>query len=120
MAIEARWGSVGGPSGVCNTGVRVEDLGQVGLLLLDQSLELDNLADLLEGKDLVLLVTVYSQAGRVIATVFEPGEAIDEGVENVLPVLLHQVVDVAKNATVEVRSAEVSRYLGLYPGRHWW
>lgn len=103
MAIETGGGAVGGPSGVCNTGVRVEDLGEVWLLLLDQGLQLGDLADLLEGKDLILLISVYGETRRIVATVLQPGEAIDERVENVLPVLLHQVVDVAKNATVEER-----------------
>jgi hypothetical protein len=58
MAVDARWGTVGGPSGVCNTGVRVEDLVEVEVLLLDELLERGNLADLLDGENLVLLVTV--------------------------------------------------------------
>jgi hypothetical protein len=92
---------------VCNAGVRVEDLGQVWLLLLDQGLQLGDLADLLEGENLILLVTIYGQTGRVVATVFEAGEAIDEGVEDELAVLLDEVVDVAKDATVGKVSAEV-------------
>jgi hypothetical protein len=109
MAIEARWGAVSGPSCVCNTSVRIKDLSQVGLLILDQLLQLGNFADLLEGKDLVLLVTIYSQTSRVIATVFEPGEAIDEGVEDEFPVLLDEVVDVAKNTTAKIWSARLTR-----------
>ena len=101
MAIEARWGAVGGPSRVCNASVRIEDLSQVGLLLLDELLQLGNLAHLLEGHDLILPVTIYGQTGRVIATVLEPGEAIDEGVEDELPVLLDKVVNVAKNTTTK-------------------
>lgn len=60
---------MGGPSGVCNTGVRVEDLGLVELALLDELLEGGDLADLLDGKDLVLLVTVDGETGGVVATV---------------------------------------------------
>lgn len=110
MAIEAGWGAVGGPSGVCNAGVRVEDLGEVWLLILDQGLQLGDLADLLEGEDLVLLVAVYSQTGRVVAAVFEAGQSIDEGVDDELAVLLHEVVDVAENATVEEVSVEVDSW----------
>jgi hypothetical protein len=99
MAVEAGRGAVGGPSCVCNASVRIEDLGHVGLLLLDQLLQLDDLTDLLESKDLVLLVAVDGQAGGIIAAVFEAGEAIDEGVEDEFPVLLDEVVDVAKDAT---------------------
>ena len=88
VAIETRWGAVGGPSCVCNASVRIEDLSQVGLLLLDELLQLGNLAHLFEGQDLVLLVAIYSQTGRVIATVLQAGETIDEGVEDELPILL--------------------------------
>jgi hypothetical protein len=118
---------VGSPAGVCDTSVRIEDLGQIGLGLLNELLELDHLANLLVSKHLILLVSVDSETGRVIATVFEAGEAcwggtqisiwelsghgqavragqeqeltIDEGVEDVFPVSLHQVVDVSENST---------------------
>lgn len=60
---------MGGPSGVCNAGVRVEDLGLVEVALLDELLEGGDLADLLDGEDLVLLVTVDGETGRVVTTV---------------------------------------------------
>ena len=60
---------MGGPSSVRNTGVRVEDFGQVEVLLLDELLQRGDLANLLDGKDLVLLVTVDGKAGRVVAAV---------------------------------------------------
>lgn len=69
MAVDTRWRAVGGPAGVCNTGVRVEDLVQVEALLLDQLLQRSDLADLLDGVDLVPLVAVDGQAGRVVAAV---------------------------------------------------
>jgi hypothetical protein len=69
MAVGARWGSVGGPSGVSNTGVRVEDLVEVEVLLVDELLEGGDLANLLDSVDLVLLVTVDGKTGRVVATV---------------------------------------------------
>lgn len=75
MAVEAGWGSVGGPAGVCDTSVRVEDLGKIGLGLLNQLLQLDHLANLLVSKHLILLVSVDSETGRVISTVLEAGEA---------------------------------------------
>ena len=125
VAVEARWGAMGSPAGVCDTSVRIEDLGQIRLGLLNQLLQLDHLADLLVSKHLVLLISVDGETGRVIATVFEAGEAcggdtiqhslvasghgqavragqeltIDEGVEDVFPVSLHQVVDVSENST---------------------
>jgi len=70
MAVDTRGGTVGGPSGVSNTGVRVEDLVEVKVLLVNQLLERSDLADLLDGVDLVLLVTVNGETGRVVATVF--------------------------------------------------
>ena len=100
VAVDARGRAVGGPSGVCNTGVRVEDLGEIWLLLCNELLQLHDLANLLEGEDLVLLVAIDRQTCGIITTVLEPGKAIDEGVENELPVLLHQVVDVSENTTV--------------------
>lgn len=60
---------MGSPSCVCNAGVRVEDLGLVELALLDQLLEGGNLADLLDGEDLVLLVAVNGEARGVVAAV---------------------------------------------------
>lgn len=69
MAVDARWRTVGGPSGVCNTGVRVKDLVEVEVLLFNELLQRGDLADLLDGEDLVLLVTVDGKTGGVIATV---------------------------------------------------
>ena len=71
MAVQPRRGTVGGPASVGNTGMRIKDLGHVGLLLVDQSLELGDLANLLEGQDGVLLVAIDSETGRIISTVLE-------------------------------------------------
>jgi hypothetical protein len=70
MAVYTRGGAVGGPSGVGNTSVRVEDLVEVEVLLLNKLLEGSDLADLLDGVDLVLLVTINGETGRVITAVF--------------------------------------------------
>lgn len=51
---------------------------RVWLLLLDQLLQLSDLADLLEGKDLILLVAIDGETGGVVAAVFEAGETVDE------------------------------------------
>lgn len=75
MAVCPRWLAVSGPSGVCDAGVGVEDLGQVRLGLLDERLQLSDLANLLERQDFTLLVTVYRETGRVVATVLESREA---------------------------------------------
>ena len=100
MAIDTRWRAVGSPSGVCNTGVGVKDLGKIRLLFLNELLQLYNLADLLECKNLILLVAINSQTSGIVATVFESRKAIDESIKNELPILLHQVVDVSENTTV--------------------
>ncbi|KAI1547229.1 GlmS Glucosamine 6-phosphate synthetase contains amidotransferase and phosphosugar isomerase domain [Pyrenophora tritici-repentis] len=63
-------GAVGGPSRVGNAGVRVEDLVEVEVLLINKLLERSDLANLLDGVDLVLLVTIDGETGRVVATVF--------------------------------------------------
>jgi len=69
MAVDTRWGTVGGPSGVGDTGVRVEDLVEVEVLLLDELLQRGDLADLFDGVDLILLVTVNGKTSRVVTTV---------------------------------------------------
>jgi hypothetical protein len=100
MAVDARWWAVGRPSGVCDTRMRVEDLGEIWLLILDELLQFGNLANLLECEDLVLLVTIDCNTGGVISSVFQSRETIDESVEDILPVFLHQVVYVTKDAAV--------------------
>jgi hypothetical protein len=70
VAVDTRWGTVGSPSSVSNTGVRVEDLVEVEVLLLNKLLQGSHLADLLDSEDLILLVTVDGETSRVVATVF--------------------------------------------------
>jgi hypothetical protein len=70
MAVDARRRAVGGPSGVGDTGVRVEDLVEVEVLLLNELLQRGDLADLLDCVDLILLVAVNGETGRVVAAVF--------------------------------------------------
>lgn len=79
VAVQARRGTVGGPAGVCNAGVGVEDLGHIQVGLVNKLPQLGNLADLLEGKDLILLVAIDGKAGRVVATVLETGQACRRG-----------------------------------------
>ncbi len=93
MAINARWWSMGGPSGVCNTCMGIEDLCEIWLLVLDELLQLCNLANLLECKHFILLVTVNSETGGVVSPILESREAIDERVDYVPTILLHQIVD---------------------------
>lgn len=63
-----------GPASVSNSSVRIESLGEVWLRLGNELLQFGDLANLLEGKDLILLVTVDSKTGGVITTVFKTGE----------------------------------------------
>lgn len=75
VTVQARGRTVGSPAGVCNTGVRVEDLGLVKLGLVDQLPQLGHLAHLFEGKDFLLLVAIDGKTGRVVAAVLETGQA---------------------------------------------
>lgn len=52
-----------------NTSVAIENLVEVEVLFLDELLQGGDLADLLDGVDLILLVTVDGETGRVVATV---------------------------------------------------
>jgi len=51
--------------------MRIKHLGQIWLGLRNELLELGDLADLLESENLILRVTVYAKACRIIASVFE-------------------------------------------------
>jgi hypothetical protein len=58
MTVQPRGRTVGSPTGVSDTGMRIKNLGEVGLGFFDELLELGDLANLLECKDLVLLVAI--------------------------------------------------------------
>ena len=70
MAVYTGWGAVSGPSSVSNSCVGIEDLVEVEVGLVDELLERDDLADLLDCEHLVLLVTVNSETGGIVAAVF--------------------------------------------------
>jgi hypothetical protein len=55
--------------------VRVKDLCEIQVGLVDELLQLGNFAHLLEGENLVLLVAIDCEAGRVVAAVFKTREA---------------------------------------------
>ena len=78
VAVHAGRGTVGCPPGVGNTAVGIIDLGQVDIGLIDELPELCNLADLLEGEDLLFLVPIYRQTSRIVSSVFETGESLRE------------------------------------------
>jgi hypothetical protein len=69
MAVEARWSAMGGPAGVGNAGVRIKDFLEIDVGLVDELPQLGHLSNLLEGKNLVLLVSINGKPGRVVATV---------------------------------------------------
>ena len=73
VAIHTRRRAMGRPSGVCDAGMRIEYLAQIGLGLLDELLQLGNLANFLVCKDFIFLVSINRDACRIIATVFETG-----------------------------------------------
>lgn len=118
MAIESgRW-TMCSPTSVCNSGMRVEDLCHVRVFILDELLELGNLANLLESKDFIFLVTVDGKTGRIISSIFQTSEACEELMchlrqnctdartihqrfNDVLAVLFHQIIDIAKDTTVK-------------------
>lgn len=70
---------MGRPTSVCDTCVGVEGLGHVEAALVHQLPQLGDLADLLEGKDLILLVAIDGKAGRIVATVLETRQACKKG-----------------------------------------
>ena len=74
MTIETRWLAMSGPPSVCNASMRIKDLLHVDIALLNELSEFGNLANLLEGKHLILLVAVNCQSCGVIAAVLKPGE----------------------------------------------
>lgn len=58
------------PSGMCNTGVRVEGLGQIRFRLGNEFLQLSHLANLFKRKNLILGVAINREPCRVISTYF--------------------------------------------------
>ena len=108
------------PSSVCNTSVGVEDLCHIWVPFFNELLEHGNLANLFEGEDFVLFVAIDSQTSRVIASVFKTRETlevlanadrsaakeatlrtVDKGFNDVFTILLHQVIDVPEDSTVQ-------------------
>lgn len=69
VAVDAAGLAVGGPPGVCNTSMVVEDFGQIGVLCGDELLQLGDLANLFVCEDLIPLITVNCKTGRVVSTV---------------------------------------------------
>lgn len=74
MAVEAGGLAVSSPPGVRDSGMGNKGNIGVRLLLLNQSLEFVDLANLLESEDLILFVSIDRNAGGVVSTVLEPGQ----------------------------------------------
>ena len=116
MAIETGRLSVRCPPSVCNANLRIEDLAHIWFCLRNELFQLGHFAHLFECKDLILLIPINGQSSRVVASIFQARETfvssanrtaveycvvvrtIDKCVEDVFPVLFHQVRDVAKNS----------------------
>lgn len=74
MAVHSGGWAVGSPPGVSDSGVRIENLVEIRLRLLNELLQLGNFANLFESKDFIFLITVHSQTGRVVPSVLKPGQ----------------------------------------------
>ncbi len=101
MAVEGAWRTVSSPSGVSHTGLGDGDLVEVDGRLIDVLAESSDLADLLEDQSVLFGFAVDSNTGTVVASVFETGKTVDEIVNDLLTVLLHQVVDISENAALQ-------------------
>lgn len=77
MTIESRWLTVGSPTGVCYTSVRIEGLLHVDFGLCNQVLQFGNFAHLLEGKDFIFLVAINSEASGIVSSIFQAREAFE-------------------------------------------
>ena len=65
---------MGCPSGVSNTSVALKSFLQVNLGPINQLLELSDLANFLEGNNLVLLISIDAETSGVVAAVFKARE----------------------------------------------
>lgn len=107
VAVQGAGLTVGGPSGVSHTHLRDGNLVKVDRRLVNVLAESSDLANLLEDKGVLFGVTIDRNTGRVVTSVLETGKAIDEDVNDLLAVLLHQVVDVGENAALAcIKSAD--------------
>jgi hypothetical protein len=68
---------------VCNSGVGNEGHIGVGLLSLNQLLQLCDLSNLLKGKNFVLLVSIDGNTCRVVSTVFETPKTLSNPSANI-------------------------------------
>ena len=71
VAVLARRSTVGSPTSVRDTSVGLEALGHIRLGLGNEFPQLGHLANFLKSTDFILLVTIDSHTGRIIATVFQ-------------------------------------------------
>lgn len=60
MTVDTRRSAVSCPSCVRDACMRIENLGEIRLLVLDQLLQFGNLSDFLEGENLVLFIAINS------------------------------------------------------------
>lgn len=103
---------MGSPAGVGNTGMGVKGLGGIGIAFGDEMAETVDLADFFESQDFIFAVAVDSETGRIVASIFQPGETVKQGIDNMLAILLDEIVDVAKNATADEKKKGMSARTG--------
>ena len=66
-----------GPTSVRDTSMRLEGFGQVGLALINEFPKLSNLSHFLESTNFILLIAIYGETRRVVASVFKARESFD-------------------------------------------
>ncbi|KAH3660597.1 hypothetical protein OGATHE_004929 [Ogataea polymorpha] len=111
MAVCLSDSSVGGPSGVSDTHMICKRLRSVQVLRLDLILKVCNLANLLVHGNLLgggglveLLLTIDTNARRVVASVLKLGKPFDQRVNDLASGFADVVVGVPENATAPVRT----------------
>ena len=87
MAVHNRGGAVGRPASVRDGNLRVEDFGRVELCARDPLAETSDFTDFLEEKDLSRSISIDTDAGRVVTTIFLAGETVAKDVANFLAIL---------------------------------
>lgn len=63
VTVPARRSTMSGPASVSNTSMGLKGLGEIGLGLFNEFLQLSDLANFLEGTDFLLLVAIDCETG---------------------------------------------------------
>jgi hypothetical protein len=70
MAIDTGRTAVCCPSGVCDTSMAFKGLLEINVCSINHLPKLGNFANFLEGQNLALLVSIDTQTGGIISTIF--------------------------------------------------